>query len=556
MVIRKRLEVSFLRMADDYDGYTGIYYIDASGEVVVSVADKKRETIHGKLANSRSISSPTRAGLAQLFNSMESIPLLLSSGNMEWFMPPREAHVEGPFIDEKGRLSVLVAYATLDYDNGEFGGIVIIRKSLSDFVDRLKSFRFLDENPVWLFNADGECLVKPDDETAELNQRFLEPMPSVDQASFTKNDDGLVAYRDLSIVSGKPILRVAFAVPSSTLMKDFEPATRFFLLVLTISVIAVFFIAYAVSRKFSRPIVELANAASDLANGDLSTRVNVKSTGEVRVLVDSFNKMTTNLQTANQDLNSKAEELKSALAKEKELNQLQRQFVSMASHEFRTPLAIIDSSAQHLRRKSGQSTPERTIERAERIREAVARMVQLIDATLAAAKLESGKVEISVADFDLSHLVRDVCERQQDIDKSHRVLVNLVDVPDRICADAGAIDQVLTNLLSNAVKYSPGCSNVEVSVRGDQQNVEISVRDYGLGIGAKDLPNMFERFFRAKTSAGIAGTGIGLNLAKNLVELHQGSISVESEEGEGTTFTVRLPVEGPHGKRPDAGKAA
>ena len=118
-------------------------------------------------------------------------------------------------------------------------------------------------------------------------------------------------------------------------------------------------------------------------------------------------------------------------------------------------------------------------------------------------------------------------------------------------ADGPAL-QILTNLLSNAVKYAPGAPDIDVTARGMGEVIVISVRDRGVGIDEGELPRMFERFFRASTSTGIAGTGIGLNLTKMLVEMHGGSIEVESHAGKGSTFTVRLPLAGPAQADPGA----
>ena len=120
-----------------------------------------------------------------------------------------------------------------------------------------------------------------------------------------------------------------------------------------------------------------------------------------------------------------------------------------------------------------------------------------------------------------------------------------MDLPETVQADADALEQVFTNLLSNAVKYAPHAPDIEVKACVEGKHVVISVRDHGLGIDDGDLPRIFERFFRAKTSTGIAGTGIGLNLVKTLVEMHGGSVRVESKVSEGSVFTVQLPIQGP-----------
>lgn len=244
-------------------------------------------------------------------------------------------------------------------------------------------------------------------------------------------------------------------------------------------------------------------------------------------------------------LHAQARELENALSAEKEINNLHKQFVSMASHEFRTPLAIIDGSAQLLAREAERLTPERVAQRAEKIRGAVSRMTNLIESTLTVARLDAGKVDIAPRECDLRALITEVCERQQELAPAHRLDADLDGLPDRIIADSKAIDQVMTNLFSNAVKYAP--NNPDIHIRGWREGAfaVVSVRDHGLGIAAEDMSQIFSRFFRAQNSTGIVGTGIGLNLVKELVGLHGGVVEAESRVGEGSTFTVYLPVQGP-----------
>jgi len=251
---------------------------------------------------------------------------------------------------------------------------------------------------------------------------------------------------------------------------------------------------------------------------------------------------------ATVELQVKAEELKQALSKEKELNDLQRQFVSMASHEFRTPMAIIDGTAQRLIRKANKnlSTTEDTIERASKIRNSVGRMVRLMESTLSAASMKEGKVKINIGACNIGEIVSEVCARQQEITEKHTISCEIIDLPEIIDGDSGALEQVFTNLLSNAVKFAPDNPNIKVRACQEDDQIVVWVRDYGIGIDNDELDSIGERFFRAKTSVGIAGTGIGLNLIKQLLEMHQGSLNVESKRGSGSTFTVRLPIVSPN----------
>ncbi len=253
------------------------------------------------------------------------------------------------------------------------------------------------------------------------------------------------------------------------------------------------------------------------------------------------------VDAATQELKTNAVELEKALAKEQELNKLQREFVSMASHEFRTPLAIIDGTAQRMKSRIDKNhlTPEEAIRRIEKIRSAVNRMTRLMRSTLDVTRMEEGKITVEIGPCDIAKVIRDVCAHQQEISQTHIISCDLNDLPATIQADSSSLEQMLSNLLSNAVKYAPDAVDIEVKARAEGGQVIISVRDHGIGIDQEDLSRIGELYFRARTSTGIVGTGIGLNLAKALVEMHGGSVAVESQKGEGCTFTLTLPVSGP-----------
>lgn len=236
--------------------------------------------------------------------------------------------------------------------------------------------------------------------------------------------------------------------------------------------------------------------------------------------------------------------LRTALAKERQFGQLQREFVSMTSHEFRTPLAIIDTATQRLMRRRDSLSGDEYAVLGRDVRDAVQRMIDMIDGILNSARLDAGEIRFQARSFDLAELLREICRRQSGLSPRHEIRIDLQAMPPEISGDPTLLDQVFTNLLSNATKYSPNGGAVEIRGRGDRDQVIVAVVDRGVGIPSSDLPRIFERFFRARTSTGIMGTGIGLYSVKRLVEMHGGSIAIDSTEGEGTTVTVALPVAG------------
>ncbi|MBL4785325.1 MAG: HAMP domain-containing protein [Cohaesibacteraceae bacterium] len=331
------------------------------------------------------------------------------------------------------------------------------------------------------------------------------------------------------------------------------------------------------------PLNSIQKVMKAQQNGDLTARAESLTSLEFSQLADTFNEMMNvaevreimikkseieikdhrdHLQDmvndATRELQNRASELNQSLVREQELGKIQREFVSMASHEFRTPLSIIDQGAQRVISKAGRDklTNEDVTKRMNRIRGAVKRMTQLMNSTLDSAKLEEGKLDVKIGDCNIGALVKEVCVRQQDVAKNHIILCSLEEMPSTIRADTGSVDQILTNLLSNAVKYAPKSPEIVVSACQFGDFVEITVTDEGLGIPKSEVAKIGERFFRASTSSGIAGTGIGLNLCMTLVEMHDGTMTVESVIGEGSTFTVRLPLDGPKEEADEDSKAA
>ncbi len=275
-----------------------------------------------------------------------------------------------------------------------------------------------------------------------------------------------------------------------------------------------------------------------------------------RELISYQDNLQKTLDEATEQLRIKAEEAERALDREVELNQVQRQFISLASHEFRTPLAIIDATAQRIQIRATRLTPEDLTKRCHDIRTAVKRMSKLMETTLSSSRLDAGELSINAAPCDIRSLVLEVCTSHQDLAGSHVITCDVADIPDAINADADSVRQMLTNLLSNAIKYSPASPDIQVKALIDGDQVVIQVKDHGVGISQEDLPKMCNRFFRAGTSTGIAGTGLGLHIVKTLAEMHGGSIGIESEAGEGSTFTLRLPVHGPADAAGSTTKAA
>ncbi|CAA7627886.1 Signal transduction histidine kinase [Candidatus Terasakiella magnetica] len=244
------------------------------------------------------------------------------------------------------------------------------------------------------------------------------------------------------------------------------------------------------------------------------------------------------LEKSNVSLERAKQRAETALVRETEAKGQLRQFLSMVSHEFRTPLAIIDSSAQMLRLKI-EGLDKSGIARLDFIRSGVQRLLGLIDTCLADEQLDSGRIVLHEKSFDLTPMLEVTVGHFRVASGSHFYKVEAA--PGLLVwGDPGMVALVLNNLVGNAVKYSPEGSTVAISGRTEGSDVIISVQDQGIGIPSDDMANIFERFHRASNAAGIPGSGIGLHMVRQIVELHGGCVTVSSAEGQGSCFTVRL----------------
>jgi len=236
-------------------------------------------------------------------------------------------------------------------------------------------------------------------------------------------------------------------------------------------------------------------------------------------------------------------ELLAAVQREKELSEMKSKFVSTASHEFRTPLATMLSSAELLEHYSESLSPAEKLNLLQTIQVSAKRMSEMIDDVLTLGRAESGVLKLNLGPTNLRELCGTVVSEFRIAQGSQHV-ITLDDRFDRLEAymDERLLRHILNNLLSNAVKYSPPGSEVTFSLARREEQAAIEIQDRGIGIPLEDQPRMFESFHRASNVENRPGTGLGLAIVKKAVELHGGEISLSSAVGSGTRFTVMLPL--------------
>jgi hypothetical protein len=234
--------------------------------------------------------------------------------------------------------------------------------------------------------------------------------------------------------------------------------------------------------------------------------------------------------------------LRRALDRERELGQLKTQFVSTTSHEFRTPLATILTTTEMLMYYRDRYDAAQIDTRLEKIRTQVNHLKQIMDEVLQLARVQARRMEFKPALNDLCSLCEEIAEEFNSSSQyRERVHYQTLQPDVKMVYDPRMMRQIITNLISNALKYSPNGKAVDFTLEPDGEDICLIIQDYGMGIPAESVSHLFEPFYRAPNVENISGTGLGLPIVKESVEIHGGTISFTTEVNRGTRFMVRFP---------------
>ena len=290
-----------------------------------------------------------------------------------------------------------------------------------------------------------------------------------------------------------------------------------------IAAAAAMVIALIFSRVLTRPIVSLTKSIQRMGHGDLSVRVPVKGSGELRRLSETFNTMSEKLQMLDTSRN---------------------QFVSNASHELKTPLATMKILLENIIYQPEMDAEMRT-EFLTDINKEIDRLNSIISDLLTLVSMDSKAMRLNRTTFSLAQVITDTAHRLQPVAESHHQELKLA-LNDRceMYADCAKLTQVVYNLMENAIKYTQEGGAIKVRLIRSGRDAVMTVTDNGPGIPREDQAHIFDRFYRVDKarSRETGGTGLGLSIVHQMVLMHGGSVSVESEEGRGSTFTVELPI--------------
>ncbi|MCC3413602.1 MAG: PAS domain S-box protein [Microcoleus sp. PH2017_29_MFU_D_A] len=296
-----------------------------------------------------------------------------------------------------------------------------------------------------------------------------------------------------------------------------------------------FAIAKASRGEFFRSEIDLVGKNGQIVTVDFSLKPVKNETGQVLLLIAEARDIS--------DRKRAEAEILKALAREKELSELRAKFVTMVSHEFRTPLTTIQFSAGLLQDYSAKWSEEKKSTHFVRIQLAIKRMTELLEDILVIGKIEANTLPFQPISLNLEKFCRQLVEEQQLNDSNQHPIAFIHEGGNCDAQmDEKLLRQMLGNVLSNAIKYSPAGSSVSLRLNCQNGKAVFQVQDQGIGIPQTDIERILETFYRATNVGTISGTGLGLAIVKRAVELHGGKLAIESQEGKSTTFTITLPL--------------
>ncbi len=333
----------------------------------------------------------------------------------------------------------------------------------------------------------------------------------------------------ITYLTGTVITILNILIVSNLMFLNAHDQNLLMLLLLFTGSIAIFF-SHFLSEQLSKQVEAITTSANRIAGGHFDTRVNPGGSYELAQLARGFNKM--------------AAQLEKAFTTQQEMEQSRKELVAAISHDLRTPLASLQLMTEAV--SDGIANEQQTAIFLERMRFEVRYMNGLIEDLFELSQLDAGKLKLKPEQANIGDLISDTLEslRDQAASKQQNLAGEVDEDLPEITIDLHKIQRVLNNLVANAIRYTPQGGSILLKARYIHQCIAVSVSDTGEGVPVSDIERIFEPFYRSERSRGreLGGAGLGLAIARRLVEAHQGKISVESREGQGSIFTFNLPL--------------
>ncbi len=400
---------------------------------------------------------------------------------------------------------------------------------------------------VYLLNTEGKILTYfAPDKVIKLDYVPLDPIKEfieVGTSTFVmgvdpKNETVMKGFSASEVYENSVLMGYMYVILGG---EEYENATQFvfgsYMLRLgvrsmTITLIAAALISLIALAFITRNLSKIIYVIRRFKDGDLNTRIKFKSSGELGEFADSFNEM--------------ADTIVSNIEEMKTMDNLRRELVANVSHDLRTPLATIQGYIETILMKADTLTDEDKKKYMQTIFGSTERLKNLVEELFELSKLEARETVPNPEPFSIAELVQDVQQKNLIIAEPKKIDLALkfpFNLP-LVYADIGMMEKVLQNLLDNAIKFTPESGNITISLSPQKEEILLSVKDTGAGINTEDLPHIFDRYQKAERTNmhDNVGLGLGLTIVKKILEVHNISIDVKSTEGEGTSFSFKIPI--------------
>jgi len=442
-------------------------------------------------------------------------------------------------------------------NNGTITGIMAARVSLENLYRIIENIDVGKSGEVFIVNKDGNIIFHKNRSMILLHS--IPDNHAVREVTYEKNGiDEYVNYKGEKVLGSYywlPLYRWGLIVEEKT-DEAYTGVVALGRLMVTVSffaIIGVVFLALVISRRLTEPIKSLENGALGLVKGNFRP-IPVTSRNEIGHLTEILNqtasellfirkKLEDRIQLANHDLEKKNQELIEANEGLKKLDEMKSEFISLVSHELKTPLSTIKVSAEYLESDDNADPFERK-EMLRIIIRNIDRQTRMINEILDLSKIEAGKMEFQFENVDMRETVNSVIENIGQLAMKKKITISL-DIPDSLpqfIADKEKLIIVLNNLAGNALKFTPVGGSIIISAKDLGDSIEVRMKDTGIGIEKEKLEKIFDKFYQVDSTSRrkIGGCGLGLSIASGIIRAHGSQIHVESETGGGSTFSFRL----------------
>ncbi len=389
---------------------------------------------------------------------------------------------------------------------------------------------------IWLIDDIGQIIVDSSD--VLKGGDVVELIPEIQELFYNKSKESMIIQNKFNDIFNQPTLTVVCPVitiddiikgaliihsPMLEIKQSIKDTYTVFLFCLLISAFVAFILIYYTSKRITKPLKDINDAARVISNGDFNKRIEIVSNDEIGQLGKSFNDMAEGLNR---------------------LEEYRRRFIANISHDLRSPITSIQGFLNAI--LDGTIPEEKQEKYLKIVLDETNRLTKLTNDILELTKFENHEIELNKENFDLNEMIRNILLSFETrmVDKNVKVKVLLAKENTWVYADAQKIQRVIYNLLDNAVKFTNENGSITIETTYEDSKVNVSISDTGIGIKEEDLKHIFERFYKVDSSRGQdkKGTGLGLAIVKEIIKAHNQKITVESELKKGTKFTFSLDI--------------